>query len=77
MVVMQDLQGGLLELSVDSDLKPPDHPEGFDPKHHAWLSGIELALLMGPDRALNTGKMGQGCSADALTIGQTGSSDSS
>lgn len=74
---MQVMAGGLLELSVDSDLMPPDHPEGFDPKRHAWLSGIDLRTCTLPDLTLNKSQMGQSSSADGLSTSKTGSSDSS
>jgi hypothetical protein len=74
---MQVMAGGLLELSVDSDLMPPDHPEGFDPKRHAWLSEIDLRACPLPDLTLNKSQMGQSSSADGLSTSKTGSSDSS
>ena len=74
---MQVMAGGLLELSIDSDLMPPDHPEGFDPKRHAWLSGIGSRACSLPDLPLNKSQMGQSSSADGLSTSKAGSGDSS
>jgi hypothetical protein len=56
---------------------PPDHPEGFDPKRHAWLSGIDLRACTLSDLPLNKSQMGKGGSADGLSTSKTGGSNSS